>query len=97
MMFLRVTKEVNTIFPGKQKATLVYTSTKLGSSFDIKNITKKKHKHGLVYNVKDPKETCNKTYNGETGRRLAEQIDEHRGKARIHMCNNSEFDRIMPL
>ena len=55
MMFLRVTKEVNTIFPGKQKATLVYTSTKLGSSFDIKNITKKKHKHGLVYNVKDLK------------------------------------------
>ena len=68
----KLDKEVNKILPDKQKATLVYTSTKLCSNFNIKDITKKKHKHDLVYNVKDPKETCNMIYNGETGGRLAE-------------------------
>ena len=71
---------MNKILPHKQKATLDYTSTKLGSNFNIKDITKKGHKHDLVYSVKCPEETCNETYNGATGRRLVERIDEHRGK-----------------
>ena len=71
---------MNKILPNKQKATLVYTSTKLGSNFNIKDIIKKEHKHDLVYSVKCPEEICNETYIGETGRRLAERIDEHRGK-----------------
>ena len=49
-----ITKEVNKILPDKQKATLVYTSTKLGSNFNIKDITKKEHKCDLVYSVKCP-------------------------------------------
>ena len=60
--------------------TLVYTGTKLGFNFDIKYITKKEHKRDLPYGVKCPKETCNDTYNGEVGRKLVEQIDEHRRK-----------------
>ena len=68
------------ILPDKQKATLPYTSIKLGSNFNVKDITKKKLKHDLVYSVKCPEETCNETYNGETGRRLVEPIDEHREK-----------------
>ena len=68
------------ILPDKQKATLPYTSIKLGSNFNVKDITKKKPKHDLVYSVKCPEETCNETYNGETGRRLVERVDEHRGK-----------------
>ena len=68
------------ILPDKQKATLSYTSIKLGSNFNVKDITKKKLEHDLVYRVKCPEETCNETYNGETGRRLIEQIDEHREK-----------------
>ena len=71
---------MNKILPNKQKATLVYTSTKRSSNFNIKDITKKEHKHDLVYSVKCPEETCNETYNGETGRRLVEPIDEHREK-----------------
>ena len=66
--------------PDKQKPMLVYSSTKDGFKFNIKDITKKEHKHDLVYSVKCPEETCNETYNGETGRRLVERIDEHRGK-----------------
>ena len=56
-----ITKEVNKIVPDKHKVTLVYIDTKLGSNFNIKDITKKKHKHGLVYSVKCPEETCNET------------------------------------
>ena len=75
-----ITKEVNKILVNKHKATLVYTGTKLGSNFNIKDITKKEHKDNLVYSVKCPMDTFNETYNGETGRRLVERIDEHRGK-----------------
>ena len=73
---------MNKILPDKHKATLVYTGTKLGSNFNVKDITKKEHKHDLFYSVKCPVGTCNKTYNGETGRRLVERIDEHRGKGK---------------
>ena len=41
----KFTKEANKILPGKHKAMLVYTGTKLGSNFNIKDIIKKKHKH----------------------------------------------------
>ena len=76
----KITKEVNKILPDKHKATLVYTGTKLGSTFNIKDITKKENKHDLVHSVKCPEETFNQTYNRETGRRLIEKINEHEGK-----------------
>ena len=71
---------MNKILPNKHKATLVYTGTKLDSNFNIKDITKKERKHDLVYSVKCPEETCNETYNGETGRRITERVGEHREK-----------------
>ena len=63
------------MLPNKYKAMLVYTGTKLGSNFDIKDSTKKEHKHDLVYSVKCPEEACKKTYNRETGRRLGKGIN----------------------
>ena len=36
-----ITKEVSRIFPDEHKATLVYTDTKLGSNFNIKDNTKR--------------------------------------------------------
>ena len=71
---------MNKILPNKHKATLVYTGTKLDSNFNIKDITKKERKHDLVYSVKCPEETCNETYNGQTGRRITERVGEHREK-----------------
>ena len=71
---------MNKILPDKDKATLVYIGTKLGSNFDIKDITEKEYKHDLVYSVKCPEKTCNETYNGETGERLIERVSKHRGK-----------------
>ena len=75
-----IIKKVNKILPDKHTATLVYTGTKLGSNFNIKDITKKEHKHDLIYSVKCPEETCNEAYNSEAGRRLIERVGEHRGK-----------------
>ena len=68
---------MNEILPDKHKTTLIYTGTKLGPNFNIKYITKKEQ-HNLKCSVKYPKETCDETYNGETGRGLVEQIDEQR-------------------
>ena len=43
-----ITNEVNKIQPDKHKAMLVYTSTKLCSKFNIKDISKKEDKHELA-------------------------------------------------
>ena len=50
--FVTLQKKVNKTLPDKHKGLLVYTSTKLGCNFNIKDITKKEHKHDLVYSVK---------------------------------------------
>ena len=56
----------------------MYTGTKLGSNFQIKDKTKFDHKHDLVYYVKCPE--CQEDYIGEIGRRLYERICDHSGK-----------------
>ena len=80
--FRNTTKEVNRMLPNEHKATSIYTFTKISSNFNVKDI-KREHKHDLVYSAKCPEETCNETYNGETGRILVERIDKH-------MCINIE-------
>ena len=56
---------------------LVYTGTKLGTKFNVKDKTKEEHHHDLTYSVKCPMKNCLESYNGETGRRLIEQVSEH--------------------
>ena len=88
---------MNKILPDKHKVTLLYTGTKLGYNFNIKDITKKEHKHDLVYSVKCPEETCKETYNAETGR-LAERIDEHRAKDKnSHVYQHSVNSNHAPV
>ena len=66
----------------------MYTGTKLGSSFQIKDKTKFDRKHDLVYYVKCPE--CQEDYIGEIGRRLHERICDHNGKdSRSHMLKHS--------
>ena len=67
---------------------IVYTGTKLGSNFQIKDKTKFDHKHDLVYYVKCPE--CQEDYIGEIGRRLHERICDHSGKdSKSHMLKHS--------
>ena len=55
----------------------------------IKDKTKKEHQQDLVYSVKCPVDTCNESYNGEIGRRLA-GVRDHSGRDKSsHMYKHS--------
>ena len=78
---IKLQEDINFIKTCKREhLILTFASVKLAelhqnsSNFTIKDITKKEHKHDLVYSVKRPEETCNETYNGETGRRLINEL-----------------------
>ena len=59
--------------------------TKLGSKFNIKGITKKDHQQRLIYRVR-----CNKSYNDELERMLAERVNDHSSRDKsFHMCKLS--------
>ena len=74
--------------PNNIETKVVYTGTKLGSNFQIKDKTKFDHKHDLVYYVKCPE--CHEDYIGEIRRRLHEQIFDYNGKDRkSHMLKHS--------
>ena len=76
------------LYQNNMETKLVYTGTKLGSNFQIKDKTKFDHKHDLVYYVKCPE--CQEDYIGEIGRRLHERICDHSGKdSKSHMLKHS--------
>ena len=60
--------------------SLLFTGTKLGTKFNIKDKTSEEHEHDLTYSIVCPDPNCNEEYNGETGRRLIERVHEHSGK-----------------
>lgn len=47
-------KPINSNLPEKKKAQIIYTGTKLGNKFNIKDVNKKEHKHDLIYSVNCP-------------------------------------------
>ena len=66
----------------------MYTGTKQGSNFQIKDKTEFYYKHDLVYYVKCPE--CHEDYIGEIGRRLHEWICDEIGKdSKSHMLKHS--------
>jgi len=58
---------------------VVYTGTKLGTCFRVKDKTLKEHKSNLIYEFKCP-DNCHASYIGETSRRFAERIKDHCGR-----------------
>ena len=74
--------------PSKIETKVVYTGTKLGSNFQIKDKTKFNHKHDLVYYVKCPE--CQEDYIEEIGRRFHKRICDFNGKdSKSHMLKHS--------
>ena len=73
-----INKTVSKIFNKKVTANVSFKSKKLSSFFSVKDKTKIKHKHNLVYKVTCP--DCPATYIGEAGRRLQERVDDHGGR-----------------
>ena len=59
------------------KTCITYGDTKLSTQFLVKDRTKFEHKHSIVYFSCCPNKTCNKTYVGETDKRIKERITDH--------------------
>ena len=68
------------VLPCNIKICIAYSGTKLSSSFQLKDQTKKDHQHDVVYYAKCPEEQCTEGYTGETGRHLIERVKDHSGK-----------------
>ena len=59
---------------------LVYTGTRLGTKFNVKDKTKKEHHLDLTYTANCPMKNCPKSFNGKTGGSLIEQVNDLSGK-----------------
>ena len=66
--------------PPEVKTCFTYNTQKLASRFHTKDITRKEHRHGLVYKVTCGHDGCGEFYIGETGRRLQERIRDHNAR-----------------
>ena len=71
-MLKHIKFEINKVLPEDKNMQLVYTETKHGTKFNVKDKTKKEHHHNLTYNVKCPLKNALASYNSETGTRLTE-------------------------
>ena len=67
-----IKSEISKVLPEDTSMQLVYTGTKLGIKFNVKNKTKKEHHRDLTYIVICPMKNRLESCNGETGRRLIE-------------------------
>ena len=72
---------IKQIIPNNVKTRITYTGRKLGSKFQIKDLTKNQHKHDLIYYSKCPEPNYDQDYFGETGRRIKRAAD-HCGKGK---------------
>ena len=71
---------IQRILPNNVKTRITYTGRKLGTKFQIKDLTKNQHEHDLIYYSKCPETNCDKDYLSETGRRIIERAADHCGK-----------------
>ena len=62
-----IKREINKVLPKDKNRQIVYTGTKLGTKFNVKDKTKKGHHHHLTYSAKCSIKKCLESYNGETG------------------------------
>ena len=62
---------------------------KLSSHFDIKDDTKKLHKHNLVYFSRCPFTVCTDSYIEEIDRGLSERVENHAGRdTKLHTARH---------
>ena len=69
---------IQQILPNNVKISIRYTSIKIGTKFQIKDLTKNQDEHDLTYYSKCPEPNCNENYLGETG--IIEKTADHCGK-----------------
>ena len=71
---------IKRILPNNVKTRITYNGRKLGSKFQIKDLTKNQHQHDLIYFSTCTEPNCDKDYLGETGGRIIERAADHCGK-----------------
>ena len=71
---------IQRILPNNVKTRITYTGRKLGTKYQIKDLTKNHYKHELIYYNKCLEPNCNDDYLGETGRRIIERTADLCGK-----------------
>ena len=76
------------------KMEVIYTGTKLGSQFNIKDPILKRHKHDIIYHTFCPEDNYNEDYIGEFARRLDGKTKHHNGRDKnSHMLHHSTESR----
>ena len=65
------------LLPIEIKRQVAYTGRKLSTCFNIKEPSKFRHQHDVVYYVDCTNERCRENYIGENGRRISERIKDH--------------------
>ena len=71
------------VSPCNVKTCIAYFGDKLtsnSSKFQLKDQTKKDHRHDVVYYAKCPEKECTEGYTAETGKHLTEHVKHHSGK-----------------
>ena len=61
------------------KTRITYCGGKLGTKFQIKDLTKNQDEYNLIYYSKCPEPNCNEDYLGETGTRIIERTVDNCG------------------
>ena len=81
---------IQRILSNNAKTRITYTGRKLGTKFQIKDLTKNQHKHDLIYYSKCPELICDKDYLGETGRIIIERAaDNCRNVKQSHLLKHA--------
>ena len=80
----------NTIQTTNTRVT--YNTKYLGSKFPIKDITKFKHNHNIVYKAKCPEKDCTSSYIGQTKCRLEKRAIQHnKTDTNSHLLKHSKM------
>ena len=72
-------KRMKCLLPPGIVTKTAYIGNKLTTCFHVKDVTKFKHNHDIIYQCKCPKIVCNDHYPGETGCRISERVLDYAG------------------
>ena len=76
----KLSKELRGTFTENIKMEVIYTSTKLGSQFNIKDPIPKRHNPDIIYHTVYPQDNGNEDYIGECTRSLEERTKDLNGR-----------------
>ena len=73
-------KRMKSLLPKVCVTKISYVGNKLSICFRVKDVTKFKRNHDIIYQGRCPEIGCNDHYLGETGHRISERVLDHAGR-----------------